>query len=209
MIKLKLKTQNGTLHIECKSSWDELTLSEFIQLETVGISALSPLKIFSILTGLEVDILANASGKEVLNNLTGVTSFINSAPKFEDLPPPKTIMIGDKAYKTPLDFEKTMLGQKILLQQIIANNKQDIIKELPNVLAIYLQPVIDGKFKDERLPEVRETLMDSPAIPAYALAQFFFLHSSDLANIGLRKKTQSHVPTQPIAASQSQPKAAV
>ena len=200
MIKFKAKTTKGPIDIHAKSSWDELTLEEFIELESIGVDELTPLNTFKVITGLDIEVIGGAKGETILEKLTDICQFINKAPDFKNLDPPKKLLVGEKVVKCPLDFGETMLGQKILLNAIVVNNKDDLLSKLPRVLAIYLQPIIDKKFDNKRLPDIEKQVLQSNGVQCFALGQFFFLHSPNLSAIGLRGSRLSQKETKPTRA---------
>ena len=183
MIQFNAKTDKGIQRITSPASWRELTLGQLIKLENEWDGA-DPIQLFSIITGLDVDLLENSTQEGLENTMMAVCSFAYNRPQWEELPAPSHIQIGDKVYKTPKDISKKLLGQKIRVSQIILKSGNDLISSIPKIIAIYMQEVIDGKYDGTRIDEVEKLVMSCSAIDAYGLGQFFFQRSSNLINIG-------------------------
>lgn len=191
MIKFTGVTPQGKQQITAKTNWEELTLEEFIKIETIAPGKISIIEMFSILSGLHIDVISGTECEEIERQLFEICAGIQkNAPDFKELKPPKKLLIDGKVYDSPLKFNNTMLGQKILLKQLIVDSKKQLLNIIPEVIAIYFQPLMDGKFDDQRIEPVKKLLLQSPALHCYALAQFFFLHSPYLNMIGLRNFKQ-------------------
>lgn len=194
MIQLNIKKENGKGdRIFCPASWREINLSQLIDIETKW-DKKNPIQLFSIITGLDVALLSNSKQKDLEDKMMAICAFAHVQPDWEQLSRPKYIEIGTKAYKTPKDISKKMLGQKIMINQIAIKEGVDLIKHIPKIVAIYMQPIIDGDYKDERIEEIEELLLKSSAMECFALARFFFLRSQNLMNIGQVSLKESQRP---------------
>ena len=184
MIKFTMKLQDGTKQkISSKSSWNELNYNDLIKIENE--SSLNPLSLFSILTGVKFDEVANSKDEKLIQILSDVTGFIYKTPDWKDIPCPDKILIGDKLYKVPTDINDITIGQKILLSQLVSN--KNLIEIIPRAVAIMMIKPILGKLNPETFEEidqVEQKILKSSALQIYGAGQYFFLNSPILSSIG-------------------------
>jgi len=183
MIQFSIKTEDGKHRVSSPASWREINLGQLIDIETKW-DKKDPIQLFSIITGLDIALLSNSNQNGLEDKMMAICAFAYDQPDWEHLDKPKYIEIGTEAYITPTNISKKMLGQKIMINQIAIKEGVDLIKHIPKIVAIYMQPIIDGDYKDERLEEIEELLLKSSAMECFALARFFFLRSQNLMNIG-------------------------
>ncbi len=151
MIQFSIKTEDGkTLRISSPASWSEINLGQLIAIETKW-DKKSPIQLFSIITGLDISLLSNSKEKGLEDKLMAICAFVYDQPDWEHMPVPKRLWIGDEGYTTPKDISKKMLGQKIMINGIAIKEGTDLIKYIPRIVAIYMQPIIDGDFENDRL----------------------------------------------------------
>lgn len=156
--------------------WDELKLRHLMGLETVDTSSVT--EVFAVLSGVSVVLVENAKGLE--DAIYEVVRFVyEETPKWKELKPPTHLVIDGKPYKVPSP-DKCFTGQNIMLDQLLSKPLLDII---PKALAIYFQPLIDGKFDRMRLEAVERMIMDSNAVDCYATANFFLHGGKNLQRI--------------------------
>lgn len=197
MIQFKIKDKdNKVLRVTSPSSWSELNLQQLIELETEW-DGVNPLKLFGIVTGVNVDILANSKQKDLEDKLNAICAFAYNEPLWDKLSKPNLIQIGDQVYKVPTDISKKTLGQKLMINQIAIKEGKELITNIPKIIAIYMQEVVDGKFEDERITDIEKLILNSSAMECFALARFFFLQSKISMSIGednLQKSQQRTIP---------------
>jgi hypothetical protein len=149
--------------------WDELRLRHLIGLETIDTSSLTD--VFSVLSGIPIMIVDNSRGIE--EAIYDVVKFIyENPPNWKSLKAPKHFIIAGKPYKVP-NPSKCLTGQNLMLDRLM---EKPLLEIVPEALAIYFQPLIDGKFDRARIPAVMEMILDTTAIDAFATVNFF-LHS--------------------------------
>ena len=170
---IKLDIQKGKEHFkrDCPTSWDEVTVRQYIQFESDW-NGKDLVKLMSILTGLDVETISNSKGN-VINQLTPIITFVqDSPPDFKKLPK-KDLLINGKTIKMPKKLEQETFGQMSELYKIL-EDKEDIIKHIPRVMAIYAQPQLEGAFNKETLDKTEELINDLPAVLAYPHCFFFY-----------------------------------
>lgn len=200
MIQFNAKTEEGTVRVTSPASWRELKLRQLIQLENEW-DGQDPIKLFSIITGLDVKLLENSRQEGLENTMLAVCAFAYDRPQWEELPRPHHIEIDGQVYKTPSDISKKLLGQKIRVSQIVIKGGKDLLSSLPKIIAIYMQEVIDDEYDGDKVDALEEKIMDCSAIDAYGLGKFFFQRSSNLINIGqlnLKKSPPLIIPMQKL-----------
>ncbi len=197
MIGFKIKTDKEILKIFAPASWREITLEQLIKLESDW-DRKNILKLFSIITGLDVELLANSNQSKLEDTMLAVCAFAFDQPAWDTLPRPEYIQIGDDLYKTPDSIDRKLLGQKILLSQLVIKNSEDLVKIMPRTIAIYMQLVIDKRYDAERIDAVEKLVLKSSAMDCYGLAKFFFQNSTGLISFGLLDFQPSVSPPVPM-----------
>ncbi len=83
------------------------------------------------------------------------------------------IVIEGKEIQFPKSLDFTRFGQKSMTKNLIRDNdKLELI--VSEVFAIYAQPLIDGKFISERIPEIKSIVDDLPIVSVFPYTFFFF-----------------------------------
>lgn len=182
MISFTVHTTKGKMRLSSPSSWEEVSLGQLVAIEK---SSKDVVEVFSILSGVDFEIIEESTDDKLLDQLYAVTHFIFTAPDWDKLPIPKTLLIGEKIITPPEDIGNETLGQKILFDQALMDSKKTV-EIIPMILAIYLQPVISGeKFDRLKIPETLELLNQQPAILMYPLAGFFLNKPKNLQRFGM------------------------
>jgi len=190
MIQFNIHTDKGVQRITSPASWRELTLEQLIRLETEW-DRESPLALFAIITGLDIQLLENSREKGLEDTMLAICAFAYDQPQWDNLPKPEHFEIAGKIYKAPKNIEEKLLGQKIRVSQIVIKAGEDLLTQLPKIIAIYMQEVIDGKYDGNKVDDLEKEILKSPAMDAYGLGRFFFRKSIDLINIGELSSKQS------------------
>jgi len=185
MISFIARTDEGKIKIQAKSSWDEVTFSEFLQIEKAS-KELDSITIFSILTGIDFSVIANSKDKELPKVLSEVTKSIYDNPVWENIAVPKDLLLNGTPYKVPTDLENITFGQRVLISQLYRDN-DNIHEAMPRAVAIIMIPSIFGQYDTDTQNKVKEVttwVENSSAVPTYGAAQFFFQKSPELSIIG-------------------------
>ena len=172
MNSLTIRTPDKDHNVFCPSSWDEVTVKQFIGLEFWD--GKDVLQLLSILTGLDYNIIAN-SNKDTANKIADIVSFIfDNPPNFNKLERKADIKINGKTIKMPTSLEMETYGQAILVQKIINDKDQDPKALISEITAIYVQKQLDGQFLEERIKEVKAIIDNMPILIIYPHCFFFF-----------------------------------
>lgn len=183
MISFQITDNKGKrMKVECPSSWDELTLKNLLDIENCD---RAPLTIFSLLTGIEFDILRDSKQEDLEYQIYLAIEFVHDSPKWDELKPPSNIVIDGRVIKIPKDISVLTLGQKIMFDQTLVN-ATNLTQVIPQALAIYLQPLIDGaKYDRDKQEAAQKVILTLPATQMYALVNFFLTSRSNLKKFGL------------------------
>jgi len=70
------------------------------------------------------------------------------------------------------------------MDQLI-RDKPNGMEAMPEAIAVFLQPTVDGKFKPKQMKAMIPGILKLKCKEAYSYAEFFFLHSKHLKRYGL------------------------
>ena len=186
MKSLVLELETGKKKVKIPESWDEVNIETLTRIENeFGYNFSKMVTLFSILTGVPMAPIENSEQPDLDVQLFNITKFIATPPKWEELPKPKKLTIKGKVVKCRYDFRTTSLGQKLTMSSLI-KDKPNPLDAIPDVIALFIQPTIDGKYDRERALELMPDILKLNCKDAFGYAQFFFLHSKHLKRYGLR-----------------------
>lgn len=188
MIKFKFKLNKETIEAKVPEGWHEVTLKHVLALESewTGESK-DMIGLLSAFTGENFHTLENAKG-DLWEPIFQVLSFVFDAPKWDKIKKPKLVNIGGKMVKPPQNLSLETLGQKILALNLITNGS-DHIKNIPDIISIYLQPAYDGKFVSDRINDIKRHVLDMKAYEAMPYGLFFLkrlLRPRSFGRLGLK-----------------------
>lgn len=171
MNQITIESPNkGNLKITYPNSWSEITLGQLIRLEKLGI--VDPLTVFSILTGLEYDFAAGLDAKLEPVVWDMVSFIFKDQPKWDLVKPPSHLVLSGIPYKIP-KIDKATLGQSVMFTGLVAQTKT-LFDFVPKVIALYFQPLVHGgKFDREKLDDIERMVMNTSAVDAMGVANFF------------------------------------
>ena len=175
-MKITLNYNNKTYYGTIPAKWEDLTVKQFIGLE----SNKNILEVFALLTGIELEAVENTE-QDLEPYIKELTARFNEPPPNLKKLPRKEVEILGKIIKFPKTIEFTKFGQKSLTRTLVQNNDklQNII---PEVFAIYAQPIIDGKFDTNRFDKITKEINRLPIVKVYPHVVFFFQKLNVLKN---------------------------
>ncbi len=175
-------TINDNHRVLVPSKWSEISADQLVRIEQTDKDDI--LSLFSILTGLNLDIVTNARDKQLEAAVFTCVAFIFAPLDWKNLKHSSHLNFRGKLYKVPTDFNKMMLGQKILLGQL-ALNQEEMVNNIRKSVAICMQPTIDkGKYNEERVLKITEQLKKENGLEVYTLSKFFFRNLGGSFNTG-------------------------
>lgn len=184
MRSLILELKTGKKKVKIPESWDEISIETLIRIENEFCYDFSKMiTLFSILTGVPMAPIEQSEQKDLDVQLFNIVKFIAKPPKWEELPKPKKLTIKCKVVKCRYDFRTTTLGQKLTMSSLI-RDKPNPIDAIPDVIALFLQPTIDGAYDRDQSLELMPDILKLNCKDAYGYALFFYLHSKHLKRYG-------------------------
>ena len=188
MIKFNFKIDKETITAEVPEGWHEVKIKHLVNLENKWSGNKSDMiGLLSAFTSCTYEQLEQAKGN-LWEPLFGVMAFVFNSPKWDKLKKQPLLSIGNKLVKAPKKLELETFGQKVLAMNVIASEGEQINK-IPEILAIYLQPAIDGKFITDRVEQIKEDVLNMYALEAMPYGIFFFkklLRLRSYGRIGLK-----------------------
>lgn len=186
MIKTNIEIKKSNRVFYIPDNWLEVKLKHLINLEVWKGDETDPVGLLACFMDIDPEIIAN-SRREYWTELLTVLSFVFEPPKWDTLKMADTIDLDNKIIKVPKKLELERFGQMVLAAQYMEGIKEDSenIKLIPDVMAVYLQPLIDGKFSRTRLDYTKRIILEMPAIKAVPIGRFFFLKLLKSRNYGM------------------------
>lgn len=165
---------NGQV-VSYPGSWDELNFFQYLQL-SLGFT--SDAEVVAILTGMPIEQVEYSTDIKGFNNIINSFSWYSTAPEFNK---PDTLTVDSRKLELPKDIGTHQVRQFEQLKAIIAElyadgepNHNAVIQKYPLMCAIYLQPLLDGKYDYSKVKELSDKLYMLPAIDIMGLGTFFF-----------------------------------
>lgn len=162
---------------EIPTKWDEVTLKQYSEI-VLNADDLSPIKLLSILTGIDYDILANFSCSAFSLEAMPEMEWLNEPLNPRTFKRSKTLTIAGKEIKIIHDAGQERFGQKLFMQQLvnkaIESNVNHTLLVAP-VVANYYAPYLrdDGKWIESHVNEVQDLIMNMKVCKVYPEADFF------------------------------------
>lgn len=184
MIKFNYTNQEGKkLEVTAPNSYYELPLDMFIRIEKEGKQDV--MKLFSILSGVNLKVAENCTDKKLERAVWEVVAFLSKPFDFAALDKPEKIEIDGQIYDVPKKLESLMIGQKIMIAQIV-KSVEDMVNQMPKIMAVLMMPAYNkGEFDSDKIDELAGKLLNSNALSCYAITKGFFLTSNHLKNYGV------------------------
>lgn len=166
MIPITIKTKEKEYKSHVPEGWHELNVDQFIQLQKEP----KGLEVLAVLLNLPIEVVENAIVEISMHYFEWVT--VAPLQKLDEYPREDFYLMGTQL-KLPKKVEFTLYGQKSMLKALL-HDKEDLQEIIPDVFALYAQPLIDGKFDSSRLEDVKEAVLKAPIIKVYPWVVFFF-----------------------------------
>ena len=181
-------SEDETITATIPETWNEITVAQFVRLETDRWDGKDAIQLLGILSGVNVKKLDNLEGKQatkLYDVLSDALAFVaGDPPDFEALSIKNKFNLNGRDLDVPNDLEMERIGQKILLANLMQND--NMTKQIPQALAIYFQPIYDKveKFDRKRIPVIVDHINRTPIIEAYPIVSFFFRKLTNLKRNG-------------------------
>lgn len=136
---------------------------------------LNTVRLLSILTGIDYTVLNNSDCSK-FEPILSVLKFDDKEKPLQNIECPDVVEIDKKEIKVVKEIGQETFGQKVFAQEIVNSmiaERLDKVEALVKVVAIYLQPQIDGSFDDKKAKELENKLMELPITGVYPIGNFF------------------------------------
>jgi len=176
----------GSEQHQMPSTWREMDTATFVRLSHLDNDYADMFSLMAALTNIDKDKLLNAKSAFETQTRAALKLVADEVPLWEQIPHKDQFIFKGKAYKVPKNLEMERFGQKVMLQNRLLNNAANDC--LAFAVALYMQPIIDGKFNNDKILPLEEEILKMPAIDIYPLAVFFLNKLKEyktLTNAGL------------------------
>ena len=159
------------------TDWKEVTLRQYIDLATY-IDDINHVRVLSIFTGLDYDILANSPCDDFKIKVIPEMDFLNADINVLNIKRADYLTIGGVKYEKILDPSQERLGQKLFMQQIVNNGIENSLPHYSLVaptIACYYAPVAhaENKWNEKHVKQFEQLVLDMKLVEAYPEANFF------------------------------------
>ena len=153
------------------SEWSEIDVATFQRLAHLENDYTDLVGLMAALMGIPKKELSNTKADLTSQTREALKLVANEAPLWEEILHKDMFLYKETYYKVPKDLSLARFGQKVLLQNRLTNNNPaDCIAY---AVALYIQPLIDKTFDEEKIDALEEEILKLPAIEVYPLANFF------------------------------------
>lgn len=170
------KLNGQTVNIPEK--WSECT---FIQLVRMNLLPENEAQVVSIFTGMSEDFLLLCKEVDIFEKILVDISFMST--DIPNIPIIDFITIDEKKYKVPKDLMFESVAQyedmKVVIKQL--QNEGDKLTDLevmelyPSMIAIYIQPQIDGEYDYFKAQELANKIYLLPCMEVIGIGSFFLM----------------------------------
>lgn len=159
------------------TKWEEVTVQQYIDI-MLNVNELSPVKLLSILTRIDFDILNNFTCDAFSIEAMPLMDWLGEPFNPRNSLRPMSITINGKKIKTIQDAGQERFGQKLFMQQMVTKaieNNAPHVSLIAPVLACYYAPYLhqENKWIESHVKEVEQMIMKLPIVVAYPEADFF------------------------------------
>ncbi|KKM66579.1 hypothetical protein LCGC14_1479790 [marine sediment metagenome] len=169
MIKYKFKIGKETIEASLPTSWDEITVKQFQNLNFKTWDGIDIVQAIARLSGVDASALYETESKPLEAVYAALSFLSEDPPEWEELKHQKEITLWGKLVRVPEDLENESFGLWVEFQQLAEEN--DVAK----IAALYLQPVLHGKIDLNLRKKVYEDLLNHKLLEVAPIVSFFFV----------------------------------
>ena len=168
-MKFKFKSKGETRTVNTPDRWLDVNVRQFLALRDRN----DPIHIFAAFADVDPHLVFMAEDSNQMREaMTKAFEWVaREEPDWPKIRKGQIFRFQGNPYK--IDIEKLPFGISILLEQRMQET-EDLNVLTPYACAVYLQPLLDGEYKEDRVEEVEELVLKAPAIDMFPLASFFF-----------------------------------
>jgi len=168
MKRFKIYHDDDIIGGQIPDSWEEITVKQWAAMRPNS----EPIELLSIFSNIDLSHLENtrADLSPIIEHI--YEKLILNGMNELDHRPRKDISILGHQIKFPKDINFARYGQKAMVKNAI-QGAEDMREIVSDVIAIYAQPSIDGKFDSAKLEPIKKAVDSLPIIMAWPWAVFF------------------------------------
>lgn len=132
----------------------------------------TPSKMFGALCGVPDEVWEMSGSVELYMLIERSLSFFK-----KNVTPEKPVSMeidGRVIYTDSIDILKEEVRRYESLKITVNDYKEDLISGMPQACAIYIQPLVDGRFEPERIGEVAKIIEEQPYLKVVGLGNWLF-----------------------------------
>lgn len=182
MIKARI---NGK-RIDLPSGWHEVDTETFQRIKSIEEPDI--ISLFSAVAGFDHQMVAQSDDIELELAMYQVTSFIvntNGEEYFRKAEPPHFFEIVGKKVAVERNLEAMTIEQNLVVRQRLIQLKF-LEQAISFVIAVYLQPKIDGKFDLNRAKEIEKDVLKMPIEDTFPIGFFLLNRLQTFGKNGVR-----------------------
>ena len=168
MKKFKIYNDDDIIGGQIPDSWEEITVKQWAAMRPNS----EPIELLSIFSNIDLSHLENtrADLSPIIQHI--YEKLILNGMNELDHRPRKDLSILGHQIKFPKDLNFERYGQKFMLKKL-TQDKDDMREIVADALAIYAQPLIDGKFDGHKLEPIKKAIESLPIVLAFPWCVFF------------------------------------
>ena len=190
-MELDLVTNKQSIKVKGPVSWSEVTTGKYEDLMIKPEHDL--IDIISTFYDIDYDLLSACTDQKIIGALSSMSAFVYE-DKLEELRKEEYLLVDGQAYRIDPNVRNMSFGQMVKLRKVI--EKDPLNCHVSTAVAVYLQPVIDGKFDLDKAMELRKKIKLMPITKTFATGFFFLSKLSNSGNLFMNGLTLlTKVPT--------------
>ena len=168
MIKYKFKVGKETIEATLPTSWDEITVRQFQNLNYKTWDGIDIVQAIARLSGVDASKLYETKSKPLEAVYAALAFLQEDPPDWENIKHQKEITLWGKIIKIPEDLENESFGLWVEFQALAESN------DLAKIAALYLQPALHGKIDLSLREKVYQDLLNHRVMEVAPIVNFFF-----------------------------------
>ena len=163
-----------------------MNIGQLIRYEAWKKSNTDTIALLAAFTYIPYADLAESKSNQFWTPLYSVLNFVHTEQiNWNKLKVPKSIRLDGIQCKVPRNLGLQMFAQKVFSVNLLADDTRTDNEKMLRILAIYFQPLIDGKWITERLDHIENHCRYINAKEAFPIANFFLSRLLKPRNFGM------------------------
>ena len=178
---------NDDKKVTCPICWEETTVGQLKALYEAAVD-LTPVKVFSILTGTNFTELMQSNREDLDAAIYQYTSFFyNQKQTFREKEVPAAIKLRGRLIMIPKKIASLSIAQNFYMRQVLSK-APCLEAEIAMAVAVFLQPMIseDGKFDVDQVKQLEAEILTMNVYDIFPTGFFLLKRLNDSGSIGIR-----------------------